>query len=109
MRVRVAIEIRKPLCRGRKISWDQTGEGWASFMYEHLLNICYWCGHLSHDNKDCVLWLSSRGSLSANEQQFGSWLRASQFNPTKKLIGEVQGPRAQGVSKVSHLWLGFLP
>lgn len=27
MRVRVAIDIKKPLCRGRKISWDQTGEG----------------------------------------------------------------------------------
>ena len=68
MRVRFVIEIRKPLCRGRKISWDQTGEGWASFMYECLPNICYWCGHLSHDDKDCVLWLSSRGSLSADEQ-----------------------------------------
>lgn len=27
MRVRVAIDIKKPLCRARKISWDQTGEG----------------------------------------------------------------------------------
>ena len=109
MRVRFAIEIRKPLCRGRKISWDQTGEGWASFMYECLPNICYWCSHLSHDDKDCVLWLSSKGSLSVDEQQFSSWLKASQFNPAKKLTVEVQGSRFQGMSEVSHLWLGFLP
>lgn len=40
-RVRVEVDITKPLCRGRKISWDQLGEGWAAFMYQRLPNICY--------------------------------------------------------------------
>nr|XP_023870320.1 uncharacterized protein LOC111982935 [Quercus suber] len=91
MRVRVEIDITKPLCRGRKISWDQSGEGWAVFMYERLPNICYWCGLLSHDNKDCDLWLSSRGSLRIEDQQFGPWIRAPQFNHVKKTVVEVQG------------------
>ena len=26
----------KPLCRGRKISWDGQGNDWVAFMYERL-------------------------------------------------------------------------
>ena len=44
-----------------------------------------------HDDKDCILWLSSKGSLQLNEQQFGPWLRASQFNQARKSIVEVKG------------------
>lgn len=91
MRVRVAVDVTKPLCRGRMITWDHGREGWVSFMYERLPNICYWCGHLSHDDKECVVWLSSKGALSREEQQYGPWLRAPQFNPARKMIVEVQG------------------
>ena len=91
MRVRVAVDITKPLCCGRKVSWDQTEKGWVSFLYERLPNICYWCGLLSHDDKDCVLWLNSKGMLTAADQQFGPWIRAPQFNPVRRAVVEVQG------------------
>nr|POF25141.1 hypothetical protein CFP56_66044 [Quercus suber] len=32
MRVRVVVDVSKPLCRGRKIYWDEENEGWAAFM-----------------------------------------------------------------------------
>lgn len=41
MRVQVAVDIMKPLCRGQKVILDHDGEGWGSFMYEHLPNICH--------------------------------------------------------------------
>lgn len=44
-----------------------------------------------HDDKECGLWLWSGGSLSIHEQQFGSWLRTSQYNPLRKTMVEVQG------------------
>ena len=44
VRVRVRIDITKPLCRGRKIGLSNGEEGWVSFKYEHLSNLCYWCG-----------------------------------------------------------------
>ena len=72
MRVRVAGDITKPLCRGRKLTQDQTDKVWVSFMYAHLPNICYWCGHLSHDDKDCILLLNRKGTLTLENQQFGS-------------------------------------
>ena len=82
------MDVTKPLCKDRMITWDQGREGWVSFMYERLPNICYWCDHLSHDDKECVVWLSSKGEPSSEEQQYGSWLRASQFNLAKKTIGQ---------------------
>ena len=80
MRVRVVVDVTKPLSRGRMITWDQGREGWVSFMYERLSNICYWCGLLTHDDKECDVWLNSKGTLLVEEQQFGLWLRAPQFS-----------------------------
>ena len=89
--VRAEVDISKPLRRGRKISWDQNSKGWVAFQYERLLNICYYCGLVSHNDKDFVLWLSSRGTLTVDEQQFGLWIKAPQFNPAWKTIVEVKG------------------
>ena len=88
----------KPLCRGRTITWDQGRDRWVYFIYKRLPNLCYWCGFLSHDDKECVVWLSSKGSLSKDEQQFGPWLRASQFNPARKAIVEMQGFESLGMN-----------
>ena len=49
---------------------------WISFQYEHLPVFCYWCGLLNHDEKDCPMWLRSKGSLRKEEQQYGGWMRA---------------------------------
>ena len=91
MRVRVVVDVSKPLCKGRKIYWDKDNEGWAAFMYERLPNIYYWCGSVSHDDKDCFLWLRSKGTLTVAEQQFGPWIRAPLFNPAKKSFVAVKG------------------
>ena len=40
-------------------------------------NVCYWCGHLNHINRDCDSWIKSGGTLTKEDQQYGSWLRAS--------------------------------
>lgn len=67
LRVRVTIDVSKPLCCGRRVDFDDDNEGWVSFMYERLPNLCYWCGHLTHNDKDCGLWLKSKGTLSSND------------------------------------------
>ena len=41
MRVRVSIDITKPLSRGRKFGKSNGEESWASFKYERLPNLCY--------------------------------------------------------------------
>ena len=41
MRVRVTIDISKPLCRGRVISLDSGKELWVPFKYERLPSLCF--------------------------------------------------------------------
>lgn len=76
VRVRVTIDVHKPLCRGRKIGLGGDREILVSFKYEKLPNFCYWCGLITYCDKDCSLWLRHRHTLEASKQQYGAWLRA---------------------------------
>ena len=38
--------------------------------------LCYWCEVLNHDEKDCKLWLNSKGGLH-REEQYRVWMRAT--------------------------------
>ena len=53
VRVQVRLDITKPLCRGRKIGLCNGEDGWAGFKYERLPNLCYRCGRLTHQDRDC--------------------------------------------------------
>uniref|UniRef100_A0A7N2MTA8 Zinc knuckle CX2CX4HX4C domain-containing protein n=1 Tax=Quercus lobata TaxID=97700 RepID=A0A7N2MTA8_QUELO len=101
LHVRVAIDVSELLCRGRRVEFDEDDEDRMSFTYERLPNLCYWCGLLMHDEKDCAIWLRSKGSLSRSDQQFGPWIRADQFNPAKKFVVEVRGYE-RSKSKQTH-------
>lgn len=61
-------------------------ECWISFKCERLPYICYWCGKLTHSDKECPTWLKSKGSLKDGDKQFGTWLRASAPNPSRKTV-----------------------
>ena len=52
---------------------------WISFKYERLPNMCYWCGRLTHDDRDCGLWIDSEGTLTPEQREFGPFLRAPPF------------------------------
>ena len=91
MRVKVSLDITRPLSKGRMVSLGQGKEQCVSFKYERLLNICYWCGCLNHDDKDCELWLDSEGSLKVEELQYGPWLRAALISRARKNVVLVPG------------------
>lgn len=91
MRVRVIIDINKPLCRGRRFSSSQGEQGWVSFKYERLPNLCYWCRSLSPVDKDCELWIDSEGQLKKEEQAYGSWIRAPLFVKGRSPVIKVPG------------------
>nr|POE75835.1 uncharacterized protein CFP56_05105 [Quercus suber] len=91
MQVRVSIDITKPLSRGRKFEFENGEESWASFKYERLPNLCYWCGCLTHQDRDCSLGQNRKGSLLARNQQFGPWLRVGTPNLAKRTIVKVAG------------------
>ena len=91
MRIRVRVDTSKPLCRGRKLCMEDGKVGWVRFRYERFPNLCYWCGLLTHCDKDCDLWVRSRGSLTEKDQQFGGWMRAPMIAPKKCSVVKVEG------------------
>ena len=95
IRVKVSIDLSLPLCRGRLISLSDGKERWVSFKYERLPNICYWCGRLTHDDRDCDLWIESEGTLKTEQRAFGPHLRASPFVATRKSAIQVPGYYAE--------------
>ena len=91
MRVRVTLDVYQPLCRGRVIKLKEGGKTWVNFKYERLPNICYWCGCFDHSDKDCDLWIQSKGSLQLESQQFGTWLRAVPSAASHNRVTRVSG------------------
>ena len=91
MRVRVTLDINLPLCRGRVITLAEGGKSWVAFKYERLPNLCYWCGRLDHDDKNCDLWIQSKGTLKTENQQFSSYLRVAPYTSAGKDVIFVPG------------------
>ena len=91
IRVRVVVNISLPLCRGQLITLDNNEVHWVSFKYERLPNLCYWCGTLTHPDKDCEHWIESEGSLNKEEQHYGPWLKVAPFMASKKSFLSVSG------------------
>ncbi|XP_075670183.1 uncharacterized protein LOC142639946 [Castanea sativa] len=91
MRVRVELDITKPLCRGRKVTFDEGKDGWVLFEYERLPTYYCWCGLLSHVGKDCDRWVRSKGTLASEDVQFGAWLKAEPTNMSKWKVVMVEG------------------
>ena len=53
LRVRVIINIKKPLKRGSKVTILGGDNVIAVFKYEKLPDFCYMCGCLDHQENDC--------------------------------------------------------
>ncbi|KAM6592967.1 hypothetical protein CsatA_000670 [Cannabis sativa] len=58
LRLRVLLDITKPLRRGMTIRFRSIHEPkWISFKYESLPNFCYFCGRLDHTYNKCSRYL----------------------------------------------------
>ena len=97
-RVRVAMNITKPLPRCCKLRSEGKHIGWALLKFERLPNFCYWCGRVDHVEKDCKIWLKNREKCGREDQQFGDWMRAEQFKSFCKSVVVIAGS-ARGSSK----------
>nr|XP_023928474.1 uncharacterized protein LOC112039800 [Quercus suber] len=91
LRIRVNVEITKLLCRGHWVLLEAGREVWVLFKYEKIPNFCYWCGLVSHDDKNCGKWLVSKGILDITNQEYNAWLPAPPFNHGKKTMVSVKG------------------
>uniref|UniRef100_A0A803M2D0 CCHC-type domain-containing protein n=1 Tax=Chenopodium quinoa TaxID=63459 RepID=A0A803M2D0_CHEQI len=76
MRVKVVVDINKPLRRGMKIAVESGCTKWIGFKYERLGDFCYYCGRIGHTDKDCEEKDNCDGE-SPIVFQYGPFLTAS--------------------------------
>ncbi|KAL0385693.1 UNVERIFIED_CONTAM: hypothetical protein Sradi_2963600 [Sesamum radiatum] len=77
LRVRVGLNVTKPLRRILKLHTILGSELIISFSYERLPNFCYWCGYLGHIMKLCERQYESDFNEKQEPLPFGPWLRAT--------------------------------
>ena len=71
LRVRINLDILRPLPHCCKLWAGQKLVGWVGIKFEGLPNFCYWCGRVSHSDRNCEKWLYSKGRLRKEDQEYG--------------------------------------
>ena len=73
MRVRVALQLDKPLRRGWYVTNLEKERMWVTFKYERLPTVCYGCGKIGYDERHCAMPPNDQ----TTEHQYGDWIRAN--------------------------------
>ncbi|XP_065855075.1 uncharacterized protein [Euphorbia lathyris] len=74
LRIKVTIDVRKPLRTGQKLKRSGGDWLWVNIRYERLPQFCFYCGVIGHSDKFCPqLFNETERSV---ERKYGSWLRA---------------------------------
>ena len=79
LRVKILIDLYKPLSRGRMLKFDGKST-LIGFKFERLPKFCYHCGVIHHGEEGC---LKRNRMRNQGVLQFGPWLRAS--SPTRRM------------------------
>ncbi|GLT72800.1 hypothetical protein SLA2020_447040 [Shorea laevis] len=87
LRVRIILDITKPLARGRILKL-QGNPVWIAFQYEKIPKFCFRCGIIRHGAEGCLRSRDRRFQGEDPAAQFGAWLRANSPTRGSTLIGQ---------------------
>ncbi|KAI8526572.1 hypothetical protein RHMOL_Rhmol12G0006900 [Rhododendron molle] len=102
LRVRVWLDISKPLKKGFFLRRPKEDDLWVRFKYERLSDFCYGCGKVSHTANEC----KEKRSFNAKDWEFDGSLRARIMVRTDPLESDTS--RA-GTNEVEDLSSGTPP
>lgn len=74
LRIKVALDVRRPLKIGMKIKKAGGDWLWINFKYERLPSFCFYCGLIGHSDKFCEALFDN--PQHGEERKFSSTLRA---------------------------------
>lgn len=77
MRIKVLLEIDKPLRRGTNISTGANKSKWVDVRYERIGDMCFFCGRLGHMERDCQYHEADSEGKAHIVYRYGPFLRAS--------------------------------
>ncbi|KAL8524893.1 hypothetical protein ACS0TY_014497 [Phlomoides rotata] len=83
VRVKVSVNVEKPMKQGLNLELHSSKSIWVNFKYERLPSFCYFCGMFGHMKRECDLVEGEEivTDLPDEKLPFGEWMRAS---PSKK-------------------------
>lgn len=84
MRLKIRIDVRKPLKRKKKIMRKNKTKVIVSCKYERLGEFCFSCGLVTHTERFCRRFIDKRGEEGIKE--WGNWLKA----PPRRTAGTVK-------------------
>ncbi|CAA0840375.1 Unknown protein [Striga hermonthica] len=78
LRLLVSINLEEQLPRGTSVKLHDQVIG-VTFLYEKLVNLCYYCGKIGHLDRSCSKRMADMKKSSLNEGQFGEWMKAMDY------------------------------
>lgn len=102
VRIRVTLDLDKPLKRRMKIKREGGEWSWINFKYERLSTFCFVCGLLGHSERDCSVVYADPDKEIV--RAYGTWLRAPvrginpQNSGAKWLRNSIEGGTGWSVS-----------
>ncbi|WOG86768.1 hypothetical protein DCAR_0205986 [Daucus carota subsp. sativus] len=85
IRIRVTMDIKKPLKRRMKLKREGGSSSWINYKYERLSMFCFVCGRLGHSDRDCEIVYANPEKMV--EWAYGVWLRAPTKNTRMQKMG----------------------
>lgn len=85
VRIRVKMDVKKPLKRRMKIKREGGAWQWINFQYKRVSTFCFMCGVMGHEERDCDVVYGNPDRTV--EREYGSWLRAPLRNNRNQNLG----------------------
>ncbi|KAH1030678.1 hypothetical protein J1N35_042852 [Gossypium stocksii] len=75
-RLRVKLDVQKPLRRGIFVSINPQSRSWVAFKYEKLSTFCFGCGRMGHDMQECKVLSPAEKDKIRKDPPFSIALKA---------------------------------
>ncbi|TXG53056.1 hypothetical protein EZV62_022225 [Acer yangbiense] len=100
LRVKVRIDISRPLERWLRLRLDNSGKVVVVVLkYERLPEFCYACGKIGHALRDCHDDEARMNAMEGSIASFGAWMRATAPDRTKTRNSQSEKGESSGEGK----------